>query len=375
MSFHCTVKLRRRLLDVVINRINLIAVLFLLFTLYFGVHFKLLDFENSISTYSDSLFFQQKSLALANLHVDEKSLMRMNSQGFSIEFQITPLLYSDSHIRRVLLLSESNGDNIFVYLWKKRLGVIINKSYWNFRAHNEFSVAITEGKHTVKIKQDNKEFSLYLNGIKKKHFGIESNKFSFDPKASRLIFGGNESSLKSWNGSLHSFSISSHFANNPLCDDFCENKKELDFIFQKDDPHFLKDRYSKNKILLPRKVRDYERVLLRNGLGDLLSKMTVVDVILNYLWFFFLSLFLYIYFIINGIKSFRALAFSLVISIFSSLLIEYLQSWLPGRDSNIRDLLLNSLGGTGGCLFAYKLKQRIEVLRRFLRRKSKYRYV
>lgn len=327
-------------------------------TFFLGLSFKDGDFDNTILALEESLLFKNGSFAIAELELTNESNINLKKYGFILGFEIKPD-DSDSGRTRFLLrlISKSNQDNVLnVFFWKNQLVANIGDDFDYKKRKPRVAANLENKKYFINVVVDKNFMSLYLDKKLYKRVDISGIRFEVGLDGFNIIFGGHINSQRSWRGELFGFSFSSLLNHNSIDALSSTNSRILyDFFIN----HERKDNIgsiSGAQLLLPPYPVMHQRVLLReNSFLDFLSTATILDIVVNFSWFILLSIFLFLSLNNVGFNSFISFCGSFFLTFLVSLLIESLQSWLPMRDSSVRDLVLNMAGGFFGSFFMYLL--------------------
>lgn len=332
-----------------------------LFTLILGLNFKDEDFNNKILVMDDSLRFKSGSFAFSNFILPEESIQNLNKNGFVLNFVIKPENSSSRKTRFLFRFgSNFNPDNTLnVFFWKNQLIVNVGNDFSYKKKSPRVSAYLENKKYNIDILVAKSFMSLYVEKQLLKTIRFSNNNgFYFHSADLDVILGGHLVSEKSWRGDLFSLSFSEILGGAPNIKDDLNillAKSVYTFNFdQVDIDNYYPDFISGAKLVLPKYPVKYQRELLRyTSFMDVMNAVTVVDIVVNFCWFFLLSILLFLCLKSFGFSLNSSFFLSFLFSFSLSLLIEYLQSWLPMRDSSARDLLLNSTGGFLGSVFIY----------------------
>lgn len=327
-------------------------------TFLLGLNFKGEDFNNTILTLEKSLKFTNGSFAIGDLELTEESFSNLKNYGFIMSFEIKP---DDSDSRRtrflLRLISKSNHDNVLnIFFWKNQLIANIGDDFNYKKRKPRVAANLENKKYFIDILFFNDFMSLYLDKELYKRIDLSGSRFEVGLDGLKIIFGGHVDSQRSWRGELFEFSFSSLLNHNSIDVLNSTNSKPLyGFVINRERINYIGS-ISGTQLLLPPYPVRYQRVLLRkNSFLDLLTSTTILDIVVNFSWFALLSFFLFLSLSNVGFSSFLSFFGSFLLAFVFSLLIEGVQSWLPMRDSSVRDLVLNVAGGFFGAAFMYLL--------------------
>lgn len=331
----------------------------LIITLILGLSFKGESLKNTISVSDESLKFVNNSFAITNLQLSKKNLTKLNQFGFKFGFEIKPNILSSKKVKFLLRLKSSNNkkSSFNIFFWKNKLTVNLDDDYeFRYKAPRVV-IILDEEKRFLEVVVGKNLISVYLDEKLMGAVNYSSEDFNFESSNYEILLGGNLIGRKSWRGEIfqHSFSALVRDISSPN-----KSINALDFIpiydfkFGHKEGNEYIDLNSGSELIVPKYPIFYDRVLMRDiSFNDFSKKISFFDITVNFFWFFFLSILVFLSLLKIGYSSTACFWLSFLLLSFFSLVIEYMQSWLPMRDSSVRDLLLNSIGAGIGSLLVY----------------------
>ncbi len=307
-------------------------IIILSFILYFGLKKNGQASINSFDIDSDSdLIFTKNSM----LYTDEGFLAKHSfDDGFIIELTVKPERLDEKRFSVLLMLTYGDSKKQFVIgQWQNSLMIMNGDDYSNNRKEPKIYVPLSEkpGSYKIKVAGGFKKTTVYVDGVLERTSDNLVLKLEPSKKNYRLIIGNHSSGTAPWHGAISNISF---YKNN----DIAVEEISVDTISKRSD------------IIIPQKNSNIYPVYLQNTGFDLFySRNLQRDAVINFLGFIPLGF-------ISSILSFqkikkrkiRRFLIVLCISFGVSLFIELLQVGIPGRNSSMLDLALNSAGGCLG---------------------------
>lgn len=331
----------------------------LMITLVLGLNYKGGDFNNTAEVLDQSIKFTNGSFAITNFDLTKQVNSNLESYGFVLSLEIEPDISSNRVSRFLLRLvsGDSQDNTLNIFFWKNQLIVNVGDDFNYKQRRPRVSSYLKDEKYFLDIVVQENSFSLFINKKLKQTVNFYKNRINFESDNIKVLIGGHLVSQKSWHGELFAFSLSTFLSDVSKSIEVFDNLKFnplYEFNFNQMVDEYYPDSVSGAKVLLPKYPIQYQRVFLRYGsFFDSLTSTAKFDIVVNVVWFFLLAVILYVQFLNVGISSHAGLLGAFILTIIFSFIIEYLQSWLPMRDSSARDLALNSIGGFLGSLFMY----------------------
>jgi len=248
--------------------------------------------------------------------------------------------------------SPNSSDPLIIGQWRARLIVLSGRDFRNEKEHPRVSTNLIEHIGTsvdIEIIFTSNTTKLLVNELRV----AEGPAIPFTKEPSRITVGNAPDGLYGWAGSMRAFSIESTLA----------DSLNSQFLFDKNDfPMIRNSAGSRYNLKVPRPGKFPDRNWIGSLRIDQLFKNNVKDIIINFLGFMpfgFLASFL-LAFRVADIKH-QLTVFPLAVltvglcGLLFSLSIEITQAYIPGRSPHVHDVILNSLGATGGALCLYFL--------------------
>lgn len=315
-------------------------------------------FERSGIAYTDSI------ADLIHEHISPE-------RGFSIEIALKPKSYQEDGFNFIFLIHGGNDRRQFLIgQWRDALIVMNGDDYDNHRKTKRISLKSTSAVPTVQLltlTSDAKGSKIYMNGSlvrRRKDLQLEIP----NENQPRLLLGNSVYGNHSWQGEIYGVAIfgkvlskrdvETHFqawSENPR---FPFAKQPLPFILfpfeenggtlAKNYPDETHPLYlpSLMKILSPRIFPRYRFEQLFNW-----NIFTNNDALLNFFGFIPLGFLLSITLLRLGEGSKRHyIAITIAAGFLVSLFIETIQAWIPDRNSDLQDLILNTAGTLVGAI-------------------------
>jgi hypothetical protein len=342
----------------------LIFYLILIVILLFGLNPKGFYFKNNVrwSTDSPGLSFGNFGIAHTEPFIES---IKGGDQALSIEIVIMPDASAEKGFKHILTLH--NGDDDSQLMLGQWLSYIVFMRGKRISANmadtdsDEIFVTLTSGIEGT---------SVYLNGQLVKTQKDLILKVPQGDNKSRLIIGNSIYGKHSWEGSIRGLALyRSVLSDHQVALHYSEWRKDGNFRFaEKEKPWVLytfdektgikaiDHGTGKNDLTIPERMTVFKMTFLESSIEKLkIDSGVIADLIINFLGFmpfgFFFSALLFrrcgkfpIYFIlIAGSAGFLL-----------SLFIEVAQAWLPSRNSDAFDLILNTTGALlGAMLFGF----------------------
>lgn len=280
------------------------------------------------------------------------------------ELTIVPRMYSSIDFRVLIQVDFLNDPEPFIVgQWQNRLIIMQGYDYANAERRPRLAVDVEEFigqdlKVTIKLNQEQDE--LYLNDQLLRH--LNPSAYSLDKSDARITIGNSPDGKHGWSGGIKKLNVTLYDQKTKQG----ETLRSYDFKAAIEDEVLdLSLDAAALQIPSPGNFPD-KRVLQIAEIEELLSK-SKTDLVLNFIGFLPLGFFL----LINLRQSFAPSRYwfpffgAVVISALISLGIEISQPMIPGRNSHLHDLLLNTMGGFLGGLGAIIVLGFFALIKRF----------
>ena len=356
------------------KQIPLSIVIFLLvitifIILVFGLTPKNFSFTNDVSRIlgSPGIKFGNKGIAYTEPFFEATKSTILANNGLSFEIALKPDSQKEGGFRFIIVFHDGKDtDQLLVGQWKTHIIVMNGDDYSNKRkmkrisantaalSTEDFYITVTSGKEGTKI---------YFNGELIREKEDLTLKIPNKEMKARLIMGNSVYGNNSWEGTIYGLAFYQYeLTSQKVYHHYDQWLKNKNFTFAiKENPYLLylfnennklkSLDYSghKNHIYMPERMKKLERKFLSLPNSAELSEWLVQDILINFFGFvpfgFILSTVLMK---LNNVSGKYYILITVLFGFLLSLIIEYSQSWIPTRDSNLLDLTLNTLGALVG---------------------------
>ena len=348
-----------------------VSVAILFGILIFGLIPKDFHFSNGVNWIKDQAGIRFSKYGIAYTHpfieLVEGEISEPNS--FSIEIALKPESYDEKGFNFILALH--SGENSHQLLMGQYLSWIIlmnGDDYDHKRRTKRIAVNTASPSPTarfVTITTGKEGTQVYLNGQRVRTKKNLTLKIPNGRKA-RLMIGNSTNGRNSWQGDVYGLAFyghtltaqdaARHFNRWFQDQNFSFAKKDkpsvLYFFDEKEGLKALDHSGGNHHLEIPSKMQILEREILSPTWSLFkLNRSFIKDFVLNLVGFipfgFILSATL---FKLGGTFEKNNVLITVVLCFTLSLIIEILQAWIPSRDSNILDLILNTLGALIGTI-------------------------
>lgn len=318
---------------------------------------KWLKDENGVNFYGRGIIISEPSS-------NNPQFPLFHSGPITLGIWLQPDNEPNSYLPRILSAYDGKGsEEFFLAQWKStlilRTKVLSPKNIWTYRGIGIGNVLLKGQRPFIAITSDDKGTSIYVDGKLEGSYPD----FSFIPKdrtiLNQIILGNSPTGGQHWTGNLLGLAFYNHsLTNEQACQHFQEwlmkNESALLteeglvslFFFDEQSGVLAHDRLNHNHLLIPsRFIVLKKRILIPLWKGFRLNRSYLMDVLTNILGFIPLGLFFSAYLWGKKPRSFYPLLFfAILLGGGLSLSIELAQAFLPTRDSQLMDVISNTLG-------------------------------
>lgn len=340
-----------------------IAVLFV--TLFFGLRPKGYHFSNDVTWLlkQPGIRFKGYGIAYTEPIKELNKAGNVNTNGFSIEIALKPATYHENVFN--FLLAIHNGDDgkqLVIGQWRSSLIIMNGDDYSHKRKMKRIAIKLAEDSpipQMVTITTGKDGTHIYLDGRLIRKQRDLTLKIPQGDNA-RLLLGNSVYGRNDWNGDVLGLAVYWYpLSGQDAATQFRQWFKDKSFLFaQKYHPDMLYvfDEQSGEKVIdhaggnidfhIPSKMKILDKKILSFSLSGLTFN---ADFMINLIGFIPLGFFLNATFAKTG-GGFERQGFliTVVFCFFVSLFIEVFQAWIPSRNSDVLDLVLNTFGGLLG---------------------------
>ena len=298
-----------------------------------------------------ALVFGERGLAYSRNPLNRAMVNRFNQSGFAIELTFSPLSFENNNFQFLLLFSNGDPNAQLVVAQVRDHIIVMNGDDYNFaQKRPRLSAKITDRlkkyQH-LKITVTAESTVLSLNGKSKARKSTSILTIPNSQSGSRLLISGSETLKNNWRGAIKLLAVTP-LAINSLATD------SIRFVPPASAEH---NQTINSWLLIPQKVALLKHQLFFNESFNIKSTTELKDIILNFIGFspfgwLLAALLLKIpmSFEREWSKFLLLLFATFLCGFLLSFIIEYRQAWLVTRQSSLRDLYLNALGGAFGAI-------------------------
>jgi|GEM_PF-2292245 len=315
----------------------------------------------SISQSDGALKFGERALAYSRQRMSDKWVEQLNQSGFEINIQFSPLSYDKQLFQFLLLFSNGDASEQLIISQVRDFIIVMNGEDYNYRQKLPRLTAkiqdLSSGYQQLKIVVSPESTQLSINGKKRLVKSGAVLKIPSGKAGLRLLLSGSELLENNWRGAIKSLSIK------PLL----ESKNGTGELSYQPQLGFDHKTGVNSWLLIPDQVILLSHQVFINESLNIRSNNDIKDIVLNFFGFVpfgCLLAMLVIKFPMRFTREVSRVCFVLfavfLCGFLLSFIIEYSQVWLVTRQSSLRDLYLNSLGGVVGavlCLLWLQLRE------------------
>lgn len=324
----------------------LVAALFLfmiLLCLYVGL--RPFDFfsSNQVREAKYGLQFGPRGIAFT-----EKVVRRPDATGITVEIRLKFLSLPYHSIPRVLSLVDENGtEMLYVGQWKgslivrakthpePRSGTVEASTGYLFSVGQAATFTLSSGSGSTR---------LYVDGELVRESEKLAGLYHVLRDGVYLVVANDPMGNHPWKGVMQSISLYDSEVL-PLETPDPEQSPVIQYSLTRKSHSVHDIAGSENPLLVPDSFRGLKKEFLIPVWALRRSRRLALDMVVNLLGFIPFGIFAFLFFRQSSGKGFRAIVLGIASGVAVSLTIEYLQVYLPGRTSQMTDLILNS-GGT-----------------------------
>lgn len=262
-------------------------------------------------------------------------------KNFLLEMEIKPVVTARPRFGVILqIYNRESVEELTIGQWGNSLMILDSNDYSNRRRlpkiYGDMGSVNTEKQ--IRIISESGGTSLYIDGVlsgenKNLHLTLPQ-----PVEKNTVILGNSIHGYTPWTGELKRISLGTQWS--------------FDFRIASRDAY--------PELVTPAKIKDLQpEILAMPRLRSLETGVMSVDIFFNFIGFIPLGYLVLLNLGSGGRKKLLSLSvLTCFLSFFFSLTIEISQVWIPGRNSSMLDLILNSLGGFAGAIAAHiKLKK------------------
>jgi len=281
---------------------------------------------------------------------------------FTILLDLTPDSSDGNGYARIVAYSlDESRRNFLLAQWNDSLVFLMETAGGNRRVHFEVEGVLRKGeRQSLALAYDGQALSLYRNGDLRSTRRTGPLDFSGWNSGYPLVIGSEGNGKYPWRGSIHCLAV----FDRPMTGDEIRSLGERNHgARQAFDPPLIRYEFGNGRgtvikdlgkgapadLLIPEHFAPYARSILGKppaGLGDLWADKK--DKILNVLLFLPLGFLLARHLRSRGFSLPRAVLLTTALGFGLSLTVELLQAFLPSRESDLMDLISNTLGTLAG---------------------------
>ena len=347
--------------------LSLFALGVILAILFFGLRPKWWSGDNAVVWLPEKQAIRFEHPAIA--YVDDLSplLSRHDVQQFTITIEFTPATTRKMGFRPLLMIHDgSNHSQLAIWHWGPSLIVMNGDDYSYSKKLPRITardVLVTGESVLVSITSDGRATTLFVNGA----LAAEREGWALTLPGSgnkiRLIFGNSVYGRHGWDGEIRSFALHAGALTREEVKKFhntsqrsapapgiVEEELLLSYTFSEYGNQRITDVSGNNlQLLIPEQIVVLKREFLSAPASFKPNHSFYMDVLLNLIGFMVLGAVVYLWLSLALLISARRSAIAAaVICFLLSLFMETLQTWMPGRDSSLLDLTVNSVGAIIG---------------------------
>lgn len=286
-------------------------------------------------------------------------VQRADARGLTLSFSLTFLTLPSGSIPRILCLTNDKGDELFsIGQWKKSI-IFRAQKRTDFRAPaletstgSLFEVGQTAD---IAISSGAEKANIFVNGNLVRQSNELAGLATILQNGFRLVVGNGPMGTQSWKGIVHSIIVYDRESSDGIISR--DIHPILSYSLADKEPHLVQNSADlNNPLIIPKAFRGIKREFLVPIWAIERSPSLAADMIINLAGFVPFGIVAFLFFR-QSRRHFSSFLLGLTSGIAMSLFIEVLQVFLPGRTSQMTDLLLNSLGtliGVIAGIAAYK---------------------
>lgn len=302
----------------------------------------------------------------------------------TIELWLRSDIEPDSYVPRILSFYDGREtEGLLIGQWKSSLILRVKENRRGKRPYREISVENTLPKgqsRFVTVASDEKGTRIYVDGRVKKKFSHFSFMIEGSTDSPRLILGNSPLGGDSWEGYFYGLAI---YPRSLTGEEIFQNYQDWTdgkapftlkspaqpmhtsstsyyFPFHERTGNQIHDQNNRHALLMPSRFIPPQKDFLIPPWKDFSFSFSYLsDVIVNILGFIPLGFLIFGYLCARGDTALgRSMILVIFLGSFLSLAIEIIQVYLPGRSSQLMDLLTNILGTTLGAIGFYLYSRR-----------------
>lgn len=349
----------------------MLTVVLILFILWFGLRPQYWPEENSVRWLPNqhAIHFEPPAIAYVDMFMfgSDKEI----SREFTLHLAVTASTLQRKGFRPFFMLHDGN-DSTQLSIWHWGGSVIAMKGddYDYSRRLPRISVpgALRVGKISfVTLSSGSSGTQLYIDGeLARETDGVRL-QIPEGKETLRLVLGNSVYGKHGWYGEFHGLALYSRalsagevekqyqaWRQTSSLNDLDSSQLALLYTFHKGKGREVADMSGNgNTLVIPERPVILKKTFLSMPHREIHSQSYWQDAFFNFVGFIPLGTFLFAWLrFLPGMRTGLAVAVSLGSCFGLSLFMEILQGWLPGRDSSMQDLVLNTTGSIVGILLA-----------------------
>jgi VanZ family protein len=352
--------------------LSMLTIVFILFILWFGLRPKYWPEENEARWLPNqhAVHFEPPAIAFVDNFTfgSESDLLK----EFTLHLVVTASTLDRKGFRPILLLHNGN-DSTQMAIWHWGGGVIaMNGDDYDFsRRLPRISGddALRVGKISfLTFSSSASGTKLYIDGQLDREVAGWQLQIPDARENLRLILGNSVYGKHGWYGEYHGVVLFSRvlsagevkeqyelWRQGSSLTDLDSSQLELLYTFVKGKGREVADMSGNgNNLIIPERPVILKKTFLSMPHKEVHTQSYWLDVFFNFFGFIPLGIFLYYWFRYHpGMGAGSTVIIVMGICFGLSFVMELLQGWLPGRDSSMQDLVLNTAGGCAGILLAW----------------------
>lgn len=347
------------------NQIIIFYLLFILVSTYCYLGFRPFQFSTQnqyeILNFPGGIRFNGNGIAYSEKEILSQS---QNSDG-SISVLLHSRCLPNSQIAQILSLKNKTNGKIIIGQWQEDLLILKHNNILSkakcvikgaFLSGKPILLTITSNSHSSKVYINSNlvrswETPLWTKG-----------------KYGRLVLGNSSTGKAAWQGEIFHIAFFSYELNKSEVNTYWSNlsnakalvstpadKIDALYFFTKKEEQIFRDMtFQNSNLLVPSIYYNPERQVIKPIWEDFsIRKSYLLDVVINLIGFIPFGILLGI--LLKGKSTKNQLTTIIIVSLSMSLVIEFGQIFLPSRESQMMDLVTNTLGSVGGWYIFFNL--------------------
>ena len=313
-----------------------------------------------ISQANGALVFGKLGFAYSKQNLDVQKISQLNKDGFEIQLDFLPLNNHNNNFQFLLLLSNGNPNEQLLIAQYGNHIIAMNGDDYNYRRKlPRLSLPLEgdeKGYQRLVLKVTAKYSQMTLNEVTKASRKGQLMRLPQAEQGVRLLLSGSELLENNWHGEISKLKITS-----------MPDLKAIQLVNFKASLDTENLANLESWLLIPKKLSLLKHRVLEASSFRINSINTLHDMLINFFGFIPFGVLTALLLTKVPFAFQRAMHSGLLVVFITflcafllSFIIEYWQAWLVTRHSSLRDLSLNTLGGTAGAvvlMFLIKLEK------------------